>query len=101
MLKDTDYPLLERIARGPDETSGVKIYLKDRIITTRKNSLVTQAVREEEEEEEEGEGEIEQIEEPVKVEQSLPDEVGAQREIILKKFDKAHWLIVVERFSLH
>lgn len=99
MLKDTDYPLLERIARGPDETSGVKIYLKDRIITTRKNSLVTQAVREEEEEEEEGE--IEQIEEPVKVEQSLPDEVGAQREIILKKFDKAHWLIVVERFSLH
>lgn len=76
MLKDTDYPLLERIARGPDETSGVKIYLKDRIITTRKNSLVTQAVREEEEEEEEGE--IEQIEEPVKVEQSLPDEVGAQ-----------------------
>ena len=77
MLKDTDYPLLERIARGPDETSGVKIYLKDRIITTRKNSLVTQAVREEEEEEEE-EGEIEQIEEPVKVEQSLPDEVGAQ-----------------------
>lgn len=99
MLKDTDYPLLERIARGPDETSGVKIYLKDRIITTRKNSLVTQAVREEEEEEEEGE--IEQIEEPVKVEQSLPDEVGAQREIILKKFDKDHWLIVVERFSLH
>ena len=99
MLKDTDYPLLERIARGPDETSGVKIYLKDRIITTRKNSLVTQAVREEEEEE--GEGEIEQIEEPVKVEQSLPDEVGAQREIILKKFDKAHWFIVVERFSLH
>ena len=87
MLKDTDYPLLERIARGPDETSGVKIYLKDRIITTRKNSLVTQAVREEEEEE--GEGEIEQIEEPVKVEQSLPDEVGAQSlwEIILKKFD--------------
>ncbi|XP_022316912.2 ras association domain-containing protein 2-like isoform X1 [Crassostrea virginica] len=75
LLKDTDYPLLERIARGPDETSGVKIYLKDRIITTRKNSLVTQAVREEEEEEEEGEGEIEQIEEPVKVEQSLPDEV--------------------------
>lgn len=74
LLKDSDHPLLERIARGPDETSGVKIYLKDRIITTRKNSLVTQAVREEEEEEE-GEGDIEEIEEPVKVEQSLPDEV--------------------------
>lgn len=71
LLKDSDHPLLERIARGPDETSGVKIYLKDRIITTRKNSLVTQAVREEEEE---GEGDIEEIEEPVKVEQSLPDE---------------------------
>lgn len=73
LLKDSDRPLLERIARGPDETSGVKIYLKDRIITTRKNSLVTQAVREEEEEEEE-EGVIEEIAEPVKVEQSLPDE---------------------------
>lgn len=72
LLKDSDRPLLERIARGPDETSGVKIYLKDRIITTRKNSLVTQAVREEEEEEEEGV--IEEIAEPVKVEQSLPDE---------------------------
>lgn len=72
LLKDSDHPLLERIARGPDETSGVKIYLKDRIITTRKNSLVTQAVREEEEEEEEGV--IEEIAEPVKVEQSLPDE---------------------------
>lgn len=71
LLKDSDRPLLERIARGPDETSGVKIYLKDRIITTRKNSLVTQAVREEEEEEE---GVIEEIAEPVKVEQSLPDE---------------------------
>lgn len=70
LLKDSDHPLLERIARGPDETSGVKIYLKDRIITTRKNSLVTQAVREEEEEE----GVIEEIAEPVKVEQSLPDE---------------------------
>lgn len=68
LLKDSDRPLLERIARGPDETSGVKIYLKDRIITTRKNSLVTQAVREEEE------GVIEEIAEPVKVEQSLPDE---------------------------
>lgn len=75
LLKDSDHPLLERIARGPDETSGVKIYLKDRIITTRKNSLVTQAVREEEEEEEEEEGVIEEIAEPVKVEQSLPDEV--------------------------
>lgn len=74
LLKDSDHPLLERIARGPDETSGVKIYLKDRIITTRKNSLVTQAVREEEEEEEEEEGVIEEIAEPVKVEQSLPDE---------------------------
>lgn len=74
LLKDSDRPLLERIARGPDETSGVKIYLKDRIITTRKNSLVTQAVREEEEEEEEEEGVIEEIAEPVKVEQSLPDE---------------------------
>uniref|UniRef100_K1RAM6 Ras association domain-containing protein 2 n=1 Tax=Magallana gigas TaxID=29159 RepID=K1RAM6_MAGGI len=60
LLKDSDRPLLERIARGPDETSGVKIYLKDRIITTRKNSLVTQAVREEEEEEEEEEG-VEQL----------------------------------------
>lgn len=74
LLKDSDHPLLERIARGPDETSGVKIYLKDRIITTRKNSLVTQAVREEEEEEEEEEGVIEETAEPVKVEQSLPDE---------------------------
>lgn len=69
LLKETDHPLLERIARGPDETSGVKIYLKDRILTVRKNSLVTQPVVEEEEEEEV----IEQ--EPVKVEQSLPHEV--------------------------
>ncbi|XP_062587602.1 ras association domain-containing protein 2-like [Saccostrea cucullata] len=68
LLKETDHPLLERIARGPDETSGVKIYLKDRILTVRKNSLVTQPVVEEEEEEV-----IEQ--EPVKVEQSLPHEV--------------------------
>ncbi|KAK3089834.1 hypothetical protein FSP39_006935, partial [Pinctada imbricata] len=50
LLRTQDIPLLERIALGPDESSGCKLFLKDRIALPRKGSLVNFTVVEESEE---------------------------------------------------
>ncbi|XP_060064204.1 ras association domain-containing protein 2-like [Ylistrum balloti] len=69
LLRDTDIPLLERVALGPDEVSKSKIFLRDKVATPRKSSLVQLAVPDVVVEEED-------VEEPVpKPEPRLPHEV--------------------------
>ncbi|OWF48488.1 ras association domain-containing protein 2-like [Mizuhopecten yessoensis] len=89
LLRDTDIPLLERVALGPDEVSKAKIFLRDKVATPRKTSLVQLAVPDVVVEEEE-------VEEPVpKPEPRLPQEVEQLLSIpepvlrgILQKFIK-------------
>ncbi|XP_033740123.1 ras association domain-containing protein 2-like [Pecten maximus] len=89
LLRDTDIPLLERVALGPDEVSKAKIFLRDKVATPRKGSLVQLAVPDVVVEEED-------VEEPVpKPEARLPQEVEQLLSIpepvlrgILQKFIK-------------
>ena len=71
LLRNSDIPLLERIALGPDEKSGAKLFLKDRTEIPRKGSLVTLTVPEEEEEE----SHADELTPVTKIEQRLPEEV--------------------------
>lgn len=66
ILRNTDIPLLERITLGPDEVSGAKLLLRDRV--ERKQSLLDTPVFEEEPLVEE---ESKEQSDPVK----LPDEI--------------------------